>query len=168
MRPVPHSEGLPVPHHPTRLTAEDESEHEAHTEVQNDEKDDPTFEASTSSCEHRLLTEGDLNDLVRDLKLSKKQAKLLGSRLKGWNLLQNDTKVCFFRNHQDEFQDLCSEENDLVYCNNMCTVMDVLGREHERADLGLFIDSSKASLKVGLLHNGKKFPSAYATNMKET
>jgi hypothetical protein len=119
MRPVPHSEGLPVPHPPTHLIVGDESEHEAHTEVHNDEKDDPTFEASTSSCEHHLLTQGDLNDLVRDLKLSKKRAELLGSRLKGWNLLQNDTKVCFFRNRQDEFQDLYSEENDLVYCNNI-------------------------------------------------
>ena len=28
MRPVPHSEDLPIPHPPTRLTVEDESEHE--------------------------------------------------------------------------------------------------------------------------------------------
>ncbi|GFG31131.1 hypothetical protein Cfor_10720, partial [Coptotermes formosanus] len=156
----------PVPH-----TAEDESEHEAHTEVQNGEKDDPTFEASTSSCEHHLLTQGDLYDLVRDLKLSKKQAELLGSRLKGWNLLQNATKVCFFRNHQDEFQDLYSEENDLVICNNICTVMDVLGHEHKTSDWRLFIDYSKTSLGVVLLPNGNNFPSvplAYATNMKET
>ncbi|GFG37027.1 hypothetical protein Cfor_05729 [Coptotermes formosanus] len=170
MRPVPHSEHLPV-HPPTHLTAEHESEHEAHTEVQNDEKDDPTFKASTSSCEHHLLTQGDLNDLVQDLKLSKNQAELLGSMLKGWNLLQNDTKMCFFRNRQDVFQDLYSEENDLVYCNNICTVMDVLGHEHKTTDWRLFIDSSKTSLKVVLLHNGNKFPSvplAYATNMKET
>jgi hypothetical protein len=118
MRPVPHSEDLPVPHPLTHLIVGDESEHEAHTEVQSDEKDDPTLEENTSSCEH-LLTQGDLNDLLRDLKLSKKQAELLGSRLKGWNLLQNGTKVCFFRNRQDGFQDLYSGENCLVYCNNI-------------------------------------------------
>jgi hypothetical protein len=103
--------------------------------------------------------------------LSKKQAELLGSRLKGWNLLQNATKVCFFRNHQDEFQDLYSEENDLVICNNICTVMDVLGHEHKTSDWRLFIDYSKTSLGVVLLPNGNNFPSvplAYATNMKET
>ena len=33
MRPVPHSEDLPIPHLPTHLTLGDESEHEAATEV---------------------------------------------------------------------------------------------------------------------------------------
>jgi len=69
-------------------------EHETATIVPNEEQDDATFETSTSSCEPHLLTQGELNDLVRDLKLSKKQAELLGSRLRGWNLLQKDK---FFR-----------------------------------------------------------------------
>ena len=97
--------------------------------------------------------------------------KLLGSRLRGWTLLQKDTKMCFFRNRQEEFQDLYSEENDLVYCNNIYAVMDVLDHEHKTTEWRLFIDSSKTSLKIVLLHNGNKFPSvpiAYATNMKET
>ena len=38
---------------------------------------DPTFEASCSSYEPHLLTQGDLNDLVRDFSLSKEQAELL-------------------------------------------------------------------------------------------
>ena len=96
--------------------------------------------------------------------------KLLVSRLRGWNLLQKDTKVCF-RNRQEKFQDFYSDENDLVYCNNVCAVMDVLDHEHKTTGWRLFIDSSKTSLKTMLLHNGNKFPSvplAYATNMKET
>jgi len=44
---------------------------EAATEVPNEEQDDATFETSTSSCEPHVLTQGELNDLVRDLKLSK-------------------------------------------------------------------------------------------------
>jgi len=44
---------------------------------------DPTFGAACSSTESHLLTQGDLNDIVRDLNLSKKQAERLGSRLKG-------------------------------------------------------------------------------------
>ena len=79
MRPVPHSEDLPIPHLPTHLTLEDKSEHEAATKVLKEEQDDATFETSTSSCEPHLLTQGELNDLVRDLKLSKKQAEILGS-----------------------------------------------------------------------------------------
>ena len=95
----------------------------------------------------------------------------MGSRLRGWSLLQKDTKVCFFRNRQEEIQDLYSEENDLVYCNNICGVMDVLDHEHKTTEWRLLIDSSKTCLKTVLLHNGNKFPSvpiADATNMKET
>jgi hypothetical protein len=44
---------------------------------------EPTFAGANSSNEPQLLTQGDLNDIVRDLNLSKKQAKLLGSRLNG-------------------------------------------------------------------------------------
>ena len=93
MRPVPHSENLLIPHPPTHLTLEEESELKAATEFPKEEHDDATFETSTSSCEHHLLSQGELNDLVWDLKLSQKQAELLGSRLRGWNLLLKGTKV---------------------------------------------------------------------------
>jgi hypothetical protein len=43
---------------------------------------DPTFAGACSSNEPHLLTQGDLNDIVRDLNLSKKQAKILCSRFK--------------------------------------------------------------------------------------
>ena len=60
MGPVLHSEDLYIPHPPTHLTLEDESEHEAATKVPNEELDDATFETSTSSCELHLLTQGEL------------------------------------------------------------------------------------------------------------
>jgi len=37
---------------------------------------DPTFAGVSSSSEPHLLTQGGLNDIVRDLNLSKKQAEL--------------------------------------------------------------------------------------------
>jgi len=49
--------------------------------------------------------------------------------------------------------------------------MEVLGREFNPDQWHLFIDSSKVSLNVVLLHNGNKFPSvplAHATNTKES
>ena len=82
IRLVTHSEDLLLPHPPTHLTIEDESEHEAAIEVPNVERDDPSFETCTFSCEPHLLTQDELNDLVRDLKLSKTQAEHLVSRLK--------------------------------------------------------------------------------------
>ena len=78
MRPVPYSEDLPIPHLPTHLTVEDESEHEEATEVPKEAQDDATFETSTSSCEPHLLSQGELNDLVWDLELSKKTGRTFG------------------------------------------------------------------------------------------
>jgi len=66
---------------------------------------DPTFAGACSSNEPYLLTQGDLNYIVRDLNLSKKQAALLGSGLKGWNPLRQDTKVCFYHGRHEEFKD---------------------------------------------------------------
>jgi len=60
----------------------------------------------------------------------------------------SETKVCFFRNRQEEFQDFYSEENGLVYCNNIWAVMDVLDHEHKTTEWRLLIDSSKTSLKT--------------------
>ena len=51
-----------------------------------------------------MLTQGVLHNIIRDLNLTKKQAELLGSRLKSWNLLRQDTKVCFYRGHHEEFE----------------------------------------------------------------
>jgi len=90
---------------------------------------DPTFAGAISSNEPRLLTQGDLNDIVRDLNLSKKQAEFLGSRLKGWNLLRQDTKVCFYRERHEEFKDFFSQEDGVVFCNGVCSVMEVVCHE---------------------------------------
>ena len=94
IKPVPHSAELPVPKPPTNMTHSDcESRDEDVGQANNNMDFDPTFAGASSSYEQHLLTQGDLNDIVRDLNLSKKQAELLGCRLKGWNLLCQDTKV---------------------------------------------------------------------------
>jgi hypothetical protein len=43
---------------------------------------------STDSSNHKI-TEGELNDLIRDLELPKNKAALLASRLQQWNLLHH-------------------------------------------------------------------------------
>jgi len=93
------------------------------------------------------------------------------SGLKGWNLLREDTKVCFYRGRHEEFKDLFSQEDGVVYCSGVCSVMEVLDREYNPDQWRLFIDSSKVRLKVVILHNGNRFhtvPLAYAVKMKES
>jgi len=62
-----------------------------------------------------------MNDIVRDLKLSKKQAELLSSRLKGWNLRRQDIKVYFYCGHHEEFKDLFSQEDGVA--GRWCSVL---------------------------------------------
>jgi len=172
MRPVPHIMELPVPKPPTNMTLSDSESNDEDVDQANKNMDcDPTFREASSSNKPHLLTQGDLNDIVRDLNLSKKQAELLGSRLKGWNLLCEDSKVCFYRGRHEEFKDFFSQKDGVVFCNDVCSIMEVLGHEFIPDQWRLFIDSSKVSLKVVLLHNGNKFPSvplAHAANMKES
>jgi len=85
MRPVPQSEQLPAPKLLENLTFGYDNSNSDKDHKQQDGENfdcDWTFEGSCSSFEPYLLTEGNINDLVSDFNLSKKQAELFGSRLK--------------------------------------------------------------------------------------
>jgi hypothetical protein len=74
--------------------------------------------------------------------------------------------VCFFCKSQEEFKAFYSEENDLVYCNNVCGVMDVLDHEHKTSEWRLFIACSKTSFCT-MGTNLLTVTLAYTSNMKE-
>ena len=79
--------------------------------------------------------------------------------------------MCFYFGRHEEFKDFFSQEGGVVFCNDVCSVMEVLGHEFIPDQWRLFIDSSNVNLKVVLIHNGNRFPSvhlAYAANMKES
>jgi len=78
--------------------------------------------------------------------------------------------VCFYRGRHEEFKDLFSYEDGVVFCKDVCSIMEFLGHEYNPDPWRFFTDSSKGSLKVVLLHNGNRFrsaPLAFAANMKE-
>jgi len=67
-------------------------------------------------------------------------------------------------------QEFLPLEDGVVFFNDVCFIMEVLGHAYNPDQWRLFIDSSKVSLKVVLLHNGNRFPSVllvHAANMKE-
>ena len=77
----------------------------------------------------------------------------------------------FYRGRHEEFKDFFSQEDGVIFCNDVCSVMEVLGHEYNPDKWRLFINSSKMCLKVVLLHNGNRFlsiPLALAANMKES
>jgi len=132
---------------------------------------DSTFAGACSSDETHLLTQGYLNEIVRDLNLSKKQAELLGSRLKAWNLQRRDSKVCFYRGLHKEFKDFFSLEDSIMFCSDVWSIMNVHGHEYNPDQWRLFIDSSKVSLKVILLYNGSRVssvPLVHAANLRKS
>ena len=79
--------------------------------------------------------------------------------------------MCFYLGRHEEFKDFFSQEDGVVFCNDVCSVMEDLGHEYNPDQWRLFIDSSKVSLKVVLLRNGNRFssvPFAPAANIKES
>ena len=79
--PVPHSSELPLPKPPSNKDSA----------VSKDMEEDSDEEFNTShphrNSEPHFPRQQELDDLVRDMGLTKSNAELLTSRLKEWNLL---------------------------------------------------------------------------------
>ena len=108
----------------------------------------------------QLRSQGELNDLTRDLKLSKESSELRASRPKEKNLLQPGTLITFYRKRHIDFLPNVTQEDDIVYCNDVAGLLRQLGvQQFDSQDWRLFIDSYKRSLKCVLLHNGNLYGS---------
>jgi len=70
-------------YHPYLSLSDSVSSDEVVGQSNNNVECDPPIPGACSSKELHLLIQGDLNDVVRDLNLSYKQAEILDSRLKG-------------------------------------------------------------------------------------
>ena len=99
MRPVPNSDDLPVPTplvNKDLLSSLDEKMPSREDSAQSVSLEDiKSTYSGTSGNEPHWITQEDLNDL--DLYLSKQQSELLASRLKQWNLVQEDVRITSFR-----------------------------------------------------------------------
>ena len=112
----------------------------------------------------------DLNDLACDLYLSKQQSELLVSRLKQWNLVQEDVRITSFRNQNKDMTSFFDMEIKFCYCINIPGLFTSFGLPYNPSEWRLFIDSSKRSLESVLLHNGNKYPSiliAHSVHLKK-
>jgi len=49
------------------------------------------------------------------------------SCLRGWNLLHQDNKVCIYHGCHKEFKDFFSLEDGVMFCNDVCSIVEVLG-----------------------------------------
>ena len=147
IKPVSHSPDLPVSQPPTEK--EDSLSVNAceSTSTESEEESielDPFFQHESAPL---FINEERLNDLVRDLYLSKKKAEILGSRLQQWNLLEPGTTISSFRSRNQNLAGHHASAENIYYFKGIGGLMSELGCEHNPADWRLFIDSSKTSLK---------------------
>ena len=98
LRPVPHSDEIPIP---VYVEPQDENQVDDTADISDCDDLDVDFDKDDKVPE--TFSQSELNDLVRDLYLSKDLSELLASRLNDKNVLDPDTRITFFRNREEEF-----------------------------------------------------------------
>ena len=102
IRPVPHGPDLPVPSPPGNLS--DESENSSLQSA----TEDIYFEPHQYDRPIDKFTQSELNDLIRELQLTKEKSELPGSRLREKNMLASGVKLSWYRNREKEFRKILS------------------------------------------------------------
>ena len=162
---------MPIPNPPQAPDSPQLSGDEDNTESSSSLCISEPSDSEWASKEPHLITQEELNDLIRDLSLTKDNAEVLGSRLKEWNLLADDARTSVYRKRHQNLSRFYQMSNTMCYCADINGLMEELGFQHNVDEWRLFIDSSKASLKAVLLYYGNTKPSvpvAHAVEMKET
>ena len=98
--------------------------------------------ALSTSSESHFPTKKELDDLIRDLGLTKSGAELLTFRLNEWNLLGDDCKSTAYRNRHLEFSVYFDVIEDLCYCKDVEGLFSAVGIDRDFTQWQLFIDSS--------------------------
>ena len=173
--PVLHSDEFPPPIFNGFLSSEDEEtgSEEEHMDMEYKNTDMESEDSSTESKKAvpQQFNQSELNDLVRDLDLSKQAAEILASRLNEKHVLHSSAKVSFYRKRDELFLLYFKEEKQFVYCDNISGLLGELDiPSYYPKEWRLFLDSSKRSLMCVLLRNGNKYgsvPIGLSTVLKE-
>ena len=115
------------------------------------------------------MSQSDLDELVRNLNLTKGSSQLLGFRLREMKFLAEGT-FSWYRHRELEFVKYFSKIDSLVFCNDLPGLFHQMDKKYNPADYILLIDSSKRSLKVVFLHNRNELasiPLAHSVQLTE-
>ena len=136
IRPVPHTEHLPVPVPPQQylLDSDDEPTENQEKTPQPPTSTDADFTAGLQCNEFHRITQEYLNDLIRDLDLPKTKAELLGSRLQQWNLLKENVRISVYRRRHEDLLQFLKIERGLVACTDIDGPMQTLNINHNPLD----------------------------------
>ena len=121
IRSTLHSDELPIPVFKGFFPSVDvgrDQEQETAGETQEilSESGDPSYE-TPQSLTPQQFSQPELNDLVRDLGLSKNAVEVLPSRLQEKNQVTHITKDSYYQNREQAFVPFFTEENKFVYCH---------------------------------------------------
>jgi len=171
-RPIPHDDTLPVPMPPADGldSIEDVADEDEATGGSPGPSTDPDY-LPDESLEPQTFSQDELNDLVRDLALSKEKSEILASRLKQKNLLQKNVLITHYRKRNYDLTEFFSVDGPLCYCNDIDGLFTRLSQVYVPSEWRLFIDSSQHCLKAVLLHNGNTkpcIPIAHSVHLKES
>src|ERR1043165_7048679 len=120
----------PVP--PTALDKESTDSDASSVEADNDVCD---HDASASySAIPKLMSQSNLDNLVRNLDLPKGSAELLGSRLHKRNFLAPGTTFLWYRHREKEFLEFFSMKDSLVFCNNIEGLVNQMRKKYDPAE----------------------------------
>jgi len=117
LRPVPHGVVISVPEPPKFTIDSDEDEGESTSgPPEPPVSTEPHVSHGRSSApQPHILIQEELNDLVRDLELSKSKVELLRSRLKKRNLLEKNVRISSFRSRHQQL--VPSSERKVTLCS---------------------------------------------------
>lgn len=117
-RPVKHGPCFPVPVPPEHI----DDVLQSSPESSQSQPTDDDFQCTPDNLK-QLFAQAELNDLVRDLGLTKEKAELLGSRLKEKHLLEPGTSICHYRTRDKQFTKFFRQDEDLVYCHDIVSLI---------------------------------------------
>ena len=103
LKPVPHGTDIPIPKAPPPDVfkhSEPSSEPDSSSKATSSDLELVAARSNTPV----FINQSMLNDLIRDLALPKYKAEILGSCLKQWNLLEQETKISEFRHRNKKTQ----------------------------------------------------------------
>ena len=141
--------------------------------------DSETKQSSAMCVQRRVANERcpyypnqeDINNLVRELSLTKSNAELLISKLKQWDLLDDSVRITSKKKRHCGFSVFYTFKDGLCYCHDIEGLFQAMGIFCNPCEWRLFIDTSSRSLKAVLLRNTNKCPSiplAHSVHMKES
>ena len=139
MRPVTHSDSIPVP----TFNSFTQSFNETDTCTSEDSsiENDKCHPSSDQEKLPVLIKQSFLNDLVRNLNLPKDAAELLGSRLHHNNLLAPGTTFLFYRRREEGLVPYFSMDDTFLFYHDIGGLLNAMGCVYDPKEWRLFIDS---------------------------